>query len=137
MSLSLYYVGGAAVVTLVVLKGGPAIRSALNHGDDQSLVSTPSESDAGVPSLELYQSEGCPYCQTVRRFCTRNGLSLIIHNPRTAGAFFTSGRVRNKQRHDELIAHGKDQIPLLVDTERDEVLYESDDIIAYLKTHYI
>lgn len=89
-----------------------------------------------MPGLELYQSEGCPYCQTVRRFYTRNGLSLIIHNPRTAGAFFTSGRVLNKQRHEEIIAHGKNQIPLLVDNEHDEVLYESDDIIAYPKKHY-
>lgn len=36
LSKSLYCTGGAAVVALVVLKGGPTIRSTLNRSDDQS-----------------------------------------------------------------------------------------------------
>lgn len=87
-------------------------------------------------ALELYQAEGCPHCAKVRRFCTRNGISLTLHNPRTAGTPFTSGTVTDRERYDELVEHGKDQVPLLVDTARDVALYESDDIIAYLAEHY-
>jgi hypothetical protein len=87
--------------------------------------------------LVLYQSEDCPYCAKVRSFCSANGISLTIHNPRTPGSPVTGGRVTDDKRYEELQEHGKDQIPLLVDEERDEAIYESGDIIAYLGEHYV
>lgn len=82
--------------------------------------------------LELYQAEGCPHCSNVRETLTDLGVSYTIHNPRLA-----SGEVRNEQTHDELTElGGQDQIPYLIDTDRQEALYESDDIVDYLEEHY-
>ncbi|MFC4448964.1 glutathione S-transferase N-terminal domain-containing protein [Halorussus aquaticus] len=82
--------------------------------------------------LELYQAEGCPYSKKVRKQMQALGLSYVAHNPRTHG-----GEVRDEQAHERLIElGGEDQIPFLVDPERDESLYESDDIVQYLDRHY-
>jgi glutathione S-transferase len=82
--------------------------------------------------LELYQAEGCPYSATVRETLTELGLSYVAHNPRTH-----DGAPRNDQTHDELLAiGGEDQIPFLVDHQRGETLYESDEIVEYLENHY-
>lgn len=82
--------------------------------------------------LELYQAEGCPYSQKVRRTLTDIGVSYIVHNPRLHG-----GEVRNEQTHDELVTvGGEDQIPFLVDHQREATMYESDEIITYLQEHY-
>lgn len=90
-----------------------------------------------MTNLILYQSEDCPYCEKVRSFCSVNGISLTIHNPRTPGSPVTGGQVTDEKRYAELKEHGNDQIPLLIDKERNEVIYESEDIIAYLSEHYI
>ena len=51
-------------------------------------------------------------------------------NPRTR-----EGETLNEQTHDELLAlGGEDQIPFLVDHQREETMYESDDIAEYLKS---
>lgn len=85
-----------------------------------------------VPVLELYQAEGCPYSSEVRETLTELGLSCVIHNPRTA-----DGEQRNEQTLEELVdVGGEDQIPFLVDHHRGETLYETDDIVEYLETHY-
>lgn len=82
--------------------------------------------------LELYQAEGCPYSEKVRERMTDLGISYVIHNPRLHG-----GETRNEQTHDQLLAlGGEDQIPFLVDHQRSETLYESDDIGDYLDEHY-
>lgn len=81
-------------------------------------------------NLELYQFEGCPYCKKVREFCSQNGISIILHTPR-------NGRtVVNEARMNELKDGGQDQVPFLVDRNRDVALYESDEIIDYLDEHY-
>lgn len=82
--------------------------------------------------LELYQAESCPYCQRTRNKLTQLGVSYVVHNPRNA-----AGHVRNEQTQRELeTLGGADQIPFLVDTERQETLYESEEIVAYLEEHY-
>ncbi|WP_435197669.1 glutathione S-transferase N-terminal domain-containing protein [Natronomonas sp. EA1] len=82
--------------------------------------------------LELYQAEGCPYSEKARQKLSELGVSYIIHNPRTH-----DGETLNKQTHDELLAlGGEDQIPFLVDHQRQETMYESDDIVEYLEEHY-
>ncbi|WP_256558653.1 glutathione S-transferase N-terminal domain-containing protein [Natronomonas marina] len=84
--------------------------------------------------LVLYQSEGCPYCKKVRETMSDLGLSFVAHNPRLPGD--EGGDVTNEVTHAELTAGGDDQIPYLVDTDRGVTMYESDDIVDYLETHY-
>lgn len=82
--------------------------------------------------LELYQAEGCPYSEKAREKLTELGLSYVAHNPRSH-----DGETLNEQTQDELLAiGGEDQIPFLVDHQRGETLYESDDIVEYLAEHY-
>jgi len=85
--------------------------------------------------LELYQAEGCPHCKKVRDKLTDLGLSYVTHNPRLPGG--EGGDVKNEQTYREMTElGGQDQIPYLVDTGREETLYESDDIVEYLDEHY-
>ncbi len=84
--------------------------------------------------LELYQSEGCPHCAKVREKLSELGVSYVSHNPRLPGD--AGGDISNEVTYDELIAGGEDQIPYLVDTQRGVTMYESDDIVEYLETHY-
>jgi len=126
---SLFPVGGAAMA-VVALTTGLVVRRAL------ALRADPGGRPDTADSLVLYQAEGCPHCAAVRRFCTRRGISLTLHNPRTAGTPFTDGTVTNRDRHAELEGYGRDQVPLLVDRDRGESTYESDDIRAYLERHY-
>jgi glutathione S-transferase len=85
--------------------------------------------------LELYQAEGCPHSRKVRDKLTELGLSYVTHNPRLPGDM--GGDVCNQQTYDEMREiGGQDQIPFLVDTQREENLYGSDDIVEYLDTHY-
>lgn len=84
--------------------------------------------------LKLYQSEGCPHCAKVRDKLSELGVSYIVHNPRLPGD--VGGDVTNEVTYDELKAGGADQIPYVVDTARGVTMYESDDIVDYLETHY-
>ena len=85
--------------------------------------------------LELYQAEGCPHSGAVRETLTDLGVSYVSHNPRLPGD--AGGDVKNEQTHQELTAvGGEDQIPLLVDTDRETTLYGEDDIVAHLEEHY-
>jgi glutaredoxin len=87
------------------------------------------------PVLELYQAESCPHSADVREAMTELGLSYVAHNPRLPGD--EGEDVLNEQVHDELEAiGGEDQIPFLVDHERGETRYESDDIVDYLHERY-
>ncbi|QLG63971.1 glutathione S-transferase N-terminal domain-containing protein [Halorarum salinum] len=85
--------------------------------------------------LELYQAESCPHSTEVREALTDLGASYVVHNPRLPGD--EGGDVLNELTHRELTEFGgEDQIPFLVDTDREESLYGSDDIVAYVKRHY-
>ena len=85
--------------------------------------------------LELYQSESCPHSKKARAKLSDLGVSYVAHNPRFPGD--QGGEVTNEQTHHELAAiGGEDQIPFLVDTDREESVYEADDIVDYLDEHY-
>lgn len=85
--------------------------------------------------LELYQAEGCPHSTAVRETLTDLGVSYVIHNPRRPGD--EGGDVLNERVHRMLTdVGGEDAIPFLVDTDREESLYESDAIVDYLERHY-
>ncbi len=76
--------------------------------------------------LTLYYKPTCPYCQNVLAEAEELGVKFRLKDI-----------LSDAQIADELIEQGgKRQVPFLVDPERGEKLYESVDIIAYLKMHY-
>ena len=77
--------------------------------------------------LELYEYEGCPYCRLVREALTELDLDARIYP-------CTKGGTRFRPRVKEL--GGKLQFPFLVDPNTGRKLYESADIVAYLRETY-
>lgn len=77
--------------------------------------------------LKLYHYEACPYCQKVRKVMNDLDLKIELVN------------AHEEKHREELIKNGgKRQVPCLRIEEDNKVkwLYESDDIISYLKKHY-
>ncbi|WP_394738940.1 glutathione S-transferase N-terminal domain-containing protein [Natronococcus roseus] len=84
--------------------------------------------------LELYQAEGCPHSAEVRETLTELGCSYVVHNPRLPGD--EGGDVLNERTYHELTELGDDEIPYLVDTDRNEAFSESEAIVDYLEEQY-
>lgn len=76
-----------------------------------------------MPELILYHRESCPYCAKVREFMEQEGISIPVKD------------ISDSQSRRELIKiGGRQQVPcLLIDGK---ALYESDDIIDWLKRNY-
>lgn len=73
--------------------------------------------------LELFVLETCPYCKKVMDFLDKENMK------------YRKIDITNKESEDSLIQiGGKRQVPFLVDSERNIQMYESDDIVEYLKT---
>ncbi len=73
--------------------------------------------------FELYILEHCPYCKKVRNFLDENEIEYTIID------------TSEKSNEEELIRlGGKRQVPFLVDKEHNVMMYESDDIIEYIKS---
>jgi glutaredoxin len=67
--------------------------------------------------------ETCPYCKKVLNFMEENGINCNKID------------INQKNNEEALIKlGGKRQVPFLVDRERNIQMYESADIIEYLKT---
>jgi len=76
--------------------------------------------------LTLYFKPSCPFCQKVLVAAEEMGVGL---NQKDI--------LSDDSLRDELIEKGgKKQVPYLEDPEMGEAMYESDDIIAYLKENY-
>lgn len=72
--------------------------------------------------MTLYVKTGCPYCEKVLEAAARLGIS------------FDEKNIADATVAEELIAKGgKRQVPYLVDSERGVSMYESDDILNYLR----
>lgn len=72
--------------------------------------------------LTLYVKTGCPFCRKVLDTGDELGIS------------FEEKNIADDTVAAELVARGgKRQVPYLVDSDRDIEMYESDDIIAYLR----
>ena len=72
--------------------------------------------------LELYVSETCPYCRKVMDFFEENNINYAKKNvaePENLNILLKTG--------------GKAQVPFLIDTDKNVSMYESDDIIEYVK----
>ena len=75
--------------------------------------------------LVLYEFETCPFCRKVREALTMLDLDVEIRPTPHGGERF---------RPEAIARGGKKQFPLLVDG--DQLLYESDEIIAHLYERY-
>ncbi|HUY05222.1 MAG TPA: glutaredoxin domain-containing protein [Candidatus Paceibacterota bacterium] len=75
--------------------------------------------------LTLYVKTGCPFCHKVLDVADALGVT------------FDEKNIADDAIAAELIARGgKRQVPYLVDTDRTIEMYESDDIVAYLRAYY-
>lgn len=73
--------------------------------------------------FDLYILESCPYCKKVMSFLDEHKIK------------YNKIGIENKENEDVLIKlGGKRQVPFLVDKERNIQMYESSDIIEYIKT---
>ena len=73
--------------------------------------------------LELFILETCPYCKKVMKFLDEQNMP------------YKKIDITNDDNKETLIRFGgKRQVPFLIDKERNIQMYESDDIINYLKT---
>lgn len=73
--------------------------------------------------FDLYILETCPYCKKVMSFLEEKNIKYNKIN------------ISDKAAEDALIqAGGKRQVPFLVDRDRNIQMYESYDIVEYLKT---
>lgn len=73
--------------------------------------------------IDLYILETCPYCHKVMNFLEENGIK------------YNKIDTSDNQNKETLIKlGGKRQVPFLVDNDRNIQMYESGDIIEYLKT---
>lgn len=76
--------------------------------------------------IDLWGFEASPFCRKVREALSELGLDYQAHNVGKRG-----------RRRPELVAlGGKMQVPYLVDPNTGTAMYESDDIIAYLRRTY-
>ena len=76
--------------------------------------------------LTLYFKQTCPYSQRVLGVAEELGVQFNLKNISEDTTLV-----------DELIEKGgKKQVPFLVDPERDVSMYESNDIIEYLRKQY-
>ncbi len=76
--------------------------------------------------LTLYYKETCPFCQRVLQMAENLKVELDLKNV-----------VEDESAHAELMEKGGiDQVPYLVDSEKDTAMYESSDIIEYIRENY-
>ncbi len=74
--------------------------------------------------IELYVLDSCPYSQKVMKYLEENNIEYIKHDV---------SEPENYEALQEI--GGKSQVPFLFDKDKDLKLYESDDIIEYLKNN--
>ena len=73
--------------------------------------------------FDLYMLENCPYCRKVITFMDEKGIKANKID------------ISEKKNEESLIRlGGKRQVPFIVDKDRNIQMYESSDIIEYLKT---
>ena len=119
MKLIRFIVGRIILLLDFLTRPSPVIRSR----EDQDSV------DAAVTGLSLYQFKACPFCVKVRRELKRHSLNIELRDAQ-----------HNVGIKAELTSEGGcHKVPCLRIEKPDnsvEWLYESNDIIAYLKTQF-
>lgn len=72
--------------------------------------------------LELYVSDTCPYCKKVMNYFDENNVNYLIHD------------VKESENLENLIhLGGIAQVPFLYDKDKALRMYESEDIISYVR----
>ena len=84
------------------------------------------EAPRPVERLELYEFEACPFCRKVREHLSELDLEYLARTIAKGSA--TRDELRERG--------GKVQAPYLVDRNTGAELYESEEIIDYLHSHY-
>jgi glutaredoxin 3 len=80
-----------------------------------------------MPSLELYELPGCPYCAKVKTKLDELDLEYVSHEVPRA----------HSERSEVEAVSGQTGVPVLVDPDHGvEGMPESDDIVAYLEKTY-
>lgn len=79
---------------------------------------------AYLENHQLYYKKTCPYCQKVLRFMEANHLTMDTRDTTQPG-----------NQNDLIRIGGKKQVPCLIINGKP--LYESDDIIAYLRDRFV
>lgn len=75
--------------------------------------------------LTLYIKTGCPFCRKV------------LEAGKELGVTFDEKNIADDAVATELVARGgKRQVPYFVDSDRGVEMYESEDIVNYLKEYY-
>ena len=70
--------------------------------------------------IELYYSQTCPYCQKVINYFDSNRIKYELKD------------INNAENYEKLMKYGKiSQVPFMIDTDNNIMLYESDKIIEY------
>ena len=73
--------------------------------------------------LDLFILENCPYCKKVMSYMDEHHIK------------YNKIDIANKSSEESLInIGGKRQVPFMVDKDRNIQMYESNDIIEYVKT---
>ena len=73
--------------------------------------------------INIFMLPTCPYCKRVIDYLESTNLKYELLD------------INNQQNYDSMMKlGGKRQVPLLFDSENNIVMYESKDIIEYLKT---
>ena len=73
--------------------------------------------------IDLFILENCPYCKKVMKFMDENGMK------------YNKIDISDKASEESLIQiGGKRQVPFMVDKDRNIQMYESSDILEYIKT---
>ena len=75
--------------------------------------------------IELYHAETCPYCVRVRQYLEDHAVAYISKPVPLSGTTPLKDELKK--------IGGKTQVPFLVDAEAGVKMYESADIIAYVK----
>jgi len=75
--------------------------------------------------LSLYYKESCPFCQRVMQMADNLGVEFDLKD------------IEDDTIAAELVEKGgKCMVPYLVDTDKDVAMYESNDIIDYIRDNY-
>ncbi len=70
--------------------------------------------------LELFYSESCPYCRKVINYFNEHNIEHVLKD------------INERENFEKLMEMGKiSQIPFLIDTDNNVMMYESDKIIDY------
>ncbi len=70
----------------------------------------------------IYIEVGCPYCAKVKRYLSENKIKAIFVN------------IDKGNNREELIGRGgKSQVPYLIDNQAGVEMYESEEILGYLR----